>query len=321
MAVWLVTGATGFVGRHVLDALVRGDERLVPSGTRVIVLGRHCPEQWHSDDFTEVDLTDTNQLAAVIQRIAPDYVIHTAGRTPPAADEELYRANFWATIHLLSALRSVRKPARVVLSGSAAEFGPVDLQDLPVAETFMGYPRDAYGRSKYLATSAGLAERSPLEVMVARVFNPIGPGTPPTQAFGRFADRLTDPDADPLNLVVGDLDARRDFIDVRDVARAMITLALQGQAGLAYNVGTGRSHPVGQGLERLIELSGRVVRVSVDPALKSRRGPADSRANIDRILTQTDWRPSISWDQSLADLWHDVDTRKHGRRTDQAAAA
>ncbi len=98
----------------------------------------------------------------------------------------------------------------------------------------MGYPRDAYGRSKYLATSAGLAERSPLEVMVARVFNPIGPGTPPTQAFGRFADRLTDPDADPLDLVVGDLDARRDFIDVRDVARAMIALALQrsGRAGL-----------------------------------------------------------------------------------------
>ncbi len=59
-------------------------------------------------------------------------MIHTAGRTPPAPDEELYRANFWATIHLLSALRSMRKPARVVLSGSAAELGPVDPEDLPV---------------------------------------------------------------------------------------------------------------------------------------------------------------------------------------------
>ena len=157
--------------------------------------------------------------------------------------------------------------------------------------------------------------------MVARVFNPIGPGTPPTQAFGRFADRLTDPDADPLNLVVGDLDARRDFIDVRDVARAMITLALHGNAGLAYNVGTGRSHAVGEGLERLIELSGRAVRVSVDPALKSRRGPADSRANIDRILTQTDWRPSISWEQSLETLGARSTPASTGHRTDQAAAA
>jgi nucleoside-diphosphate-sugar epimerase len=321
MAVWLVTGATGFVGRHVLDALKKGDESLVPSETRVIVLGRRCPEKWPRDDFAEVDLTDTEQLPGVIERIAPDYVIHTAGRTPPAPDEELYRANFWATIHLLSALRSTRNPARVVLSGSAAEFGPVDLEDLPVAESYVGFPRDAYGRSKYLATSAGLAERSPREVMVARVFNPIGPGTPPTQAFGRFADRLTDPDADPLNLVVGDLDARRDFIDVRDVARAMISLALGGRAGLTYNVGTGRSHRVGEGLERLIELSGRAVRVSVDPALQSRRGPADSRANIDRILTHTDWRPSISWDQSLEDLWREVDTRKRRHARDQVAAA
>lgn len=321
MAVWLVTGATGFVGRHVLDLLERGDVGVSRSENKVIVLGRRCPDGWSRDQFVEADLTDTGQLPDVIRGIAPDYVIHSAGRTPPAPDEELYRANFWATIHLLSALRSVRKPARVVLSGSAAELGPVDSDDLPVAETYTGYARDAYGRSKYLASSAGLAERSPLEVMVARVFNPIGPGTPATHAFGRFADRLTDPDADPLNLVVGDLDARRDFIDVRDVARAMMTLALQGKPGLAYNVGTGRSRGVGEGLKRLIELSGRPVRVSIDPALQSRRGPADSRANIDRILTHTDWRPSISWDQSLEDLWREIDTRKRGHRADQVAAA
>jgi nucleoside-diphosphate-sugar epimerase len=192
---------------------------------------------------------------------------------------------------------------------------------LPVDETYTGYPRDAYGRSKYLATAAGLAERAPLEVMVARVFNPIGPGTPPTQAFGRFSDRLTDPDADPLNLVVGDLDACRDFIDVRDVACAMITLALHGHTGLIYNVGTGRSHRVGEGLERLKQLSGRDVRVSVDPELQRRRGPVDSRANIDRIMTHTGWQPSISWEQSIEDLWREVDGRKRQRRAEQVAAA
>ena len=102
---------------------------------------------------------------------------------------------------------STRKPARWRCPARRPSFGLVDPEFLPVNETFKGYPREAYGRSKWLATSAGLAERLPLEVVVARVFNPIGPGTPPTQAFGRFADRLTDPDADPLNLVVGDLDA------------------------------------------------------------------------------------------------------------------
>jgi GDP-4-dehydro-6-deoxy-D-mannose reductase len=207
------------------------------------------------------------------------------------------------------------------LSGSAAELGPVDPKSLPVDDNVTGYPREAYGRSKCLATSAGLGDQASLEVMVARVFNPIGPGTPSTQAFGQFADRLTDPGADPLSLVVGDLDARRDFVDVRDVARAMIDVALRGRARHVYNVGTGRSRRVGEGLERLIQLSGRTVRVSVDPDLQRRRGPIDSRARIDRITSHTGWQPMISWEQSLDDLWSEVNARKRPMRADRVAAA
>jgi nucleoside-diphosphate-sugar epimerase len=321
MAVWLVTGATGFVGRHVLGALEKGASGPSQAENTVIVLGRRCPEGWPRANFIAADLTDAARLPEVIERISPDVVIHTAGRTPPAPDEELYRGNFWATIHLLSALRAAHKSVRIVLSGSAAELGPVDLDRLPVDEAFTGYPRDAYGRSKCLATSAGLAERPPLEVVVARVFNPIGPGMPVSQAFGRFADRLTDPEADPLSLVVGDLDARRDFVDVRDVADAMIALALRGRTGHVYNVGTGQSRRVCEGLERLIHLSGRTVRVSVDPALQNRRGPSDSCASIDRITSHTGWRPAISWEQSLGDLWGEVDARKRPLRAGHGAAA
>ena len=278
MAVWLITGATGFVGRHVLSALHgESDDPRTPEN-KLIVLGRRRPDDWPEDAFVAADLNDANQLGETIRRIAPDFVIHTAGRTPPASDEELYRANFWATIHLLSALRSTRRPVRIVLSGSAAELGPVDAADLPVNETHACNPIDAYGRSKWLATVGGLSERAPLEVMVARVFNPIGPGTPATQAFGQFAARLNDPDPDPLKLEVGDLDSCRDFIDVRDVARAMIALALRGRANLVYHVGTGRSHRVGDGLDRLVRLSGRTVKVSVDPAFHKSRADRPTRA-------------------------------------------
>jgi len=321
MAVWLITGATGFVGRHVLGALQDGFDDSSRSEDQLIVLGRRRPADWPEDAFVATDLNDADQLGETIRGIAPDVMIHTAGRTPPASDDELYRANFWATIHLLSALRSGRRPVRIVLSGSAAEQGPVAASELPVAETHACNPIDAYGRSKWLATVGGLSERAPLEVIVARVFNPIGPGTPATQAFGRFAARLNDPGPDPLELGVGDLDARRDFIDVRDVARAMIALALRGQSGLVYNVGTGQSRRVGEGLDRLIGLSRRAVRVSVDQALKSRRGPADSRASIDRIVSHTGWRPRISWEQSLDELWADVEARNPLHRVDRGAAA
>jgi GDP-4-dehydro-6-deoxy-D-mannose reductase len=321
MAVWLITGATGFIGRHVLSVLKRGALELSSPENKLLVLGRRCPEDWPEAAFVAADLNDANQLGATIRTIAPDVVIHTAGRTPPASDDELYRANFWATIHLLNALRSARRPARVVLSGSAAELGLIDAAELPVDETHACNPIDAYGRSKWLGTVGGLSERAPLEVMIARIFNPIGPGTPPTQAFGRFAARLSDPGPDPVELGVGNLDACRDFIDIRDVAQAMIALALRGQPGLVYNVGTGRSRRVADGLDRLLQLCGRVVKVSVDPALRRRREPADSRADIDRIVAHTGWRPAISWEQSLADLWGEVCAAKRLHFWDQEAAA
>jgi GDP-4-dehydro-6-deoxy-D-mannose reductase len=321
MTVWLVTGATGFVGHYVLDALKARNTEPSNTGTRVVVLGRRRPPDWPEGDFVCTDLTDAANVREAIAQISPDFVIHTAGRTPPAPDEDLYRANFWATMHLLTALRSSHKAVRVVLAGSAAELGPVETKDLPVDEAHAGYPTTAYGRSKLLATAAGLAERGPLDVVVARVFNPIGPGMPASHAFGRFADRLTDPGSDPLDLEVGDLDARRDFVDVRDVAHAMIAVALHGQSRLVYNVGTGRSRRVGEGLDRLIQLSNRSVRVRIDPALRARRGPDDSRASINRILTHTNWRPSISWEQSLADLWNEAVARKRPYQYDQGAAA
>jgi nucleoside-diphosphate-sugar epimerase len=321
MAVWLITGATGFVGRYVLDAVKAGVEGLARSETEVVALGRRCPLGWPERSFVAADLNDTASLRQAVQTISPDFVVHTAGRTPPALDEELYRANFWATIHLLGALRTIKKPLRVVLSGSAAELGPVDAANLPVDEAYRCQPDSAYGRSKWLATNAGLAEKAPLDVLVGRVFNAIGPGTPTSQAFGQFADRLSDLDPDPLSLRVGDLESRRDFIDVRDVARAMIALALRGRAGLIYHVGTGRSQRVGDGLERLIRQSARSVEVRVDPSIQSRRGPADSCADIDRIVSHTGWHPTVSWEQSLVDLWREAQDRKRGPRHDEAAAA
>jgi GDP-4-dehydro-6-deoxy-D-mannose reductase len=176
---------------------------------------------------------------------------------------------------------------------------------LPVAEPCPCNPIDAYGRSKWFATVAGLAERPPLEVNVARVFNPIGPCMPHAQAFGEFADQLASKMADPLPLVVGNLEIRRDFIDVRDVARALVAVALRGRSGLVYHVGTGESRRVGDGLDELIRLSGRSVKLCMDPRRSQRRAPLDSRADIRRIVDHTCWTPRVPFEQSLVDLWQE----------------
>jgi GDP-4-dehydro-6-deoxy-D-mannose reductase len=303
MAVWLVTGGSGFVGHHVLKAL-RNGRQPASADARIVALGRRCPDGCPKADFVSADLGDLANLRQAVAKVSPDFVIHTAGKTPPATNEELFQANFWATVHLLDAVRSLEKPVRMVLSGSAAELGAVEPSDSPVDEEYRCDPIDAYGRSKWMATIRGLAERPPMQVMVGRIFNVIGPGTPPSQAFGRFAERLGEPGEDPLDLNVGDLDALRDFIDVRDVADALIAIATRGTAGRVYHIATGHARPVREGLDRLVSLSGRTVKLRFDPAVATRRGPAVSHAKIARITTETGWTPTVPWEQSLTDLWN-----------------
>ena len=297
MPVWMVTGGSGFLGSHLLARL-----GWQPSpGVEVVAVGRTIPAGW-SGRFEVMDLDQPEAVARVLERMRPSVVFHLAGRTPPALDLEFEQGNTRATVGLLDALQSSSQPVRVVLVGSAAELGPVPVADLPVGESWPCRPVGAYGLSKWLASAAGLAAREPLEVVVARLFNPIGPGMPESQALGRFARALAQGEG-PTTLTVGDLDARRDFIDVRDVAEALVSLATRGDSGRVFHVGTGQSRRVGDGLDRLIALSGRTVLIQGDPGFGSPTGPSDSRADITRITTEVGWSPRIGWEQSLADLW------------------
>lgn len=273
----------------------------------VVSLGRRLPAGCDPRAFVAADLEQPETVARALRRVNPSVVIHAAGRTPPGTPDEFERANTRATLHLIDALRTNRPYARLVVVGSAAELGPVPPHRLPVGEDEPCRPADAYGESKYLATLAALATRGPLEVMVARVFNPVGPGLPSHQAFGRFVARLLDPCPGPL--FVGDLDARRDFVDVRDVATALIALAECGRAGRLYHVGTGRSHGVGEGLLRLYRRSGRNLDVRVDPNLANAPGPRDSTADVRRINGETGWHAAIDFETSLDDLWDEAAAR------------
>ncbi len=298
MPVWAVTGGSGFLGGHLLARL--GAE--ARPGVEVVAIGRACPAGWPSAAFERADLLDREALGRALDRIRPDAAFHLAGRTPPATDAELHEGNVLATTRLLDGLRELGRPCRVVLAGSAAELGPVPAEALPVGEDHPCRPVGAYGRGKLAATRAALAAQPPLEVVVARIFNPIGPGAPANQALGRFATELARGEG-PVRLEVAGLDERRDFVDARDVADALIALARSGRGGRVYHVGTGRSRAVGEGLDRLIALSGREVEVDVRPGDPGSRGPSDSRADVGRIAAETGWAARIAWDDSLGDLW------------------
>ena len=299
----LVTGGSGFLGRPLVRILKAQSEP-----ENVVIFTRRDSNGTDPPGFRRVDLLDRERLNNLIAEIRPSTVYHLAGKTPPADSGLFYRDNLLATLHLFDALRQVASPCRVVLVGSAAELGPVPVTDLPVGEGYPCQPIDPYALSKWLATCVGLAATHPLEVVIARVFNPIGPGLPVTQALGRFADELAR-GSEPIRLEVGNLEARRDFIDVRDVAEALVVLGRKGQPGRVYHVGTGQSHRVGDGLSRLIDRSGRLVELEVDPVRIRPMGPPDSRADIRRITSETGWLPRIPWEQSLDDIWDDARAR------------
>ena len=283
---WLVTGASGFLGRHLLARLDGETVEIVGLGRRPI-RGEIA--------FVQADLLDPAGLSCALRRIAPDVVFHLAGKTPPADAEALDRSNRVATLRLIDALAGLDHPCRLVVAGSAAELGPVVIEDLPVGEEYPAHPDGDYGRSKLAATAAALGAGA----VVARVFNPIGPGTPPSQALGRFAAILANGEA-ATTLTVGDLSPRRDFIDARDAAEALVALAVGARPGL-YHVGTGESRGIGEGLNALIRLSGRPVRIEVDGSRPP--GPLDSRADIRRIRAEVGWSPRIPFERSVADLW------------------
>src|SRR4051812_42962654 len=111
MPVWLVTGGSGFLGRHLLAAL----KAMAPPGADIIAIGRRRPGAWPVEAFRRADLDDLAGLSRMILDLAPEVVFHTAGQTPPADPVRFYRGNTRATVHLLESLRARRRPTRIVL--------------------------------------------------------------------------------------------------------------------------------------------------------------------------------------------------------------
>ncbi len=300
-ATWLITGSTGFLGRHVVTELA-SEHRV-----RAIGLGRAggMPPSG-LDEFVTIDPFAVESWEAAARRFEPTVVLHLAGRTPPADRAAMVRDNIDLTRVLITALENVGKPVRMVYCGSAAELGDVPESLLPANESITPKPLSDYGLTKWEAALIALRARPPVETVAARIFNPIGPGQPCSQVFGRYArvfreerTRRSQP------WTIAGLSNRRDFVDARDVARALIALGHEGQKGQVYHIGAGVSRSVGEGLEILAKLAGCSAPLLEDLTELS-RGPKDSVADIRRIMAETTWRPSIDFRTSLEDLWNEV---------------
>lgn len=283
----LVTGATGFVGRHLVAHLAAA-----------------------GDDVTisEAEITEPDALEADFCRGRPDTVYHLAAQADVQASfvepAATLRVNVEGTSNVLDAARRAGA-GRVLVVSSADVYGRVEPASLPVDETAAMRPVTPYGASKAAAemvcVQAGLG--GGLDVIRARAFNHLGPGQSDRFVAAGLAARVAANERTGSAVVrVGNVHARRDFTDVRDVVRAYRLLAEHGAAGEAYNVCSGATHGISELAEALIARAKLPMRLATDVELLRPADVPEVRGDPSKLHDATGWRPEVALEQTLDDL-------------------
>lgn len=300
----LITGVAGCAGRHLL-ARLRGD-----AVGAIIGLDAMADPGLPVDEYLRCDMADSLAVDAAVGRAAPDIVFHLAGLMGAAPADTLWRVNVGGFESLCHAIRRRYRDqadrVRMVVVGSAAELGAVGASRLPVPEDAPCSPESDYGRSKLEVTRQALAEptESPLAMVVARPFNLVGPGLSAQLALGSFARQVAAVAAGRQEAVrCGPLDARRDYVDVRDAVDAFVALAQRGCAGQIYNVCCGRSYRIGELLDLLRAQTSRPVPVIVDEGRRRPGDLSDIYGDPSKIKREVGWRPLIAIEQSVTQMY------------------
>jgi GDP-4-dehydro-6-deoxy-D-mannose reductase len=284
----LVTGAAGFAGSHLVDLLARDGRDFVA---------------W---DRASVDLLDAAAVRAAVARVRPSVVYHCAGAAHVgrswARTETTFSVNVRGTHHLLEALRLARVAPRLLVPSSAMVYRSADE---PLTEDHPLVPESPYGVSKLaqeLLACRAIADG--IDVTIARSFNHFGPRQDPSFVASSFARQIAEIESGSRSaeLLVGNLDARRDLTDVRDTVRAYLMLADRGRSGRTYNVCSGHAVTVRELLDRLLSRARTKIAVHVDP---TRYRPNDVPLVLGdptRIQREVGWRAEIPLERTLDDL-------------------
>ena len=286
----LVTGATGFAGRHLVAACEAAGDDVIPAPPSSVA-----------------DLCDPAVVRSLVRDARPDVIYHLAARAHVGMSWEdplgVLAQNVAMTANVLDAVRR-ECPSAVVLSiGSGEEYGPPET--VPTVEDAPLRPQNPYAVSKASSSLVARfhADAHGLRVIHARAFNHSGPGQEPIYAIANFAKQFAaglDAGDDPVRVISGSPDTRRDFTDVRDIVRAYRLLAERGEPG-AFNVCSGVSRSARELIAALSAVAGVPVEHEVDPAKVRAHEVFEVRGSADALRAATGWTPTIPLEQTLAD--------------------
>lgn len=307
----LITGITGFAGSHLAEYLSL-DPEIQLIGTFLFEDSiKNLGDLQGKIDLVKLDLTDKDSVGNLIASKKPDEIYHLAALSAPSksfADPlGTLTNNIAAQVHLLEAVRSTGLTnTKILIIGSGDMYGLVKKEDLPIDENTPFNPTNPYSVSKIAQDYLGLQYFLTYKLPIIRVrpFNHIGPRQAPGFVVADFAKKIVAierKEIEPI-LTVGNLDAKRDFTDVRDMVRAYSMILKKGIPGDVYNIGSGISYPISEILEKLISLSTAKITIQKDPALKRPLDNPELVCDSSKMQQLTGWQPEIALEKSLEDV-------------------
>lgn len=307
----LIIGGAGFVGAYLIEHLKHDLEHEV-------VVTKMETEMISAEgvEVCDLNILVKEDIVHLFRQVHPDYIFHLAAQSSVSVSwrnpQLTIDVNIKGGVNVLEALRELDYKPRLLLIGSGEEYGHILPGETPIGEDNNTRPGNIYAATKACQNMFGkiYADAYGLDIMMVRAFNHIGPNQIPLFVVADFCKQVAEIEAGKREPVikVGNLSAKRDFTDVRDVVCAYGLLMEKGKAGETYNVGSGHAIAIEDLLQMILKNSDLQIKVEVDP---EKLRPVDVpiiEADIRKISEETGWHPGISLEQTIRetlDYWRE----------------
>lgn len=297
----LIIGAAGFVGNYLINEIMENE--IEPYATKLPY------EKLENDSIKvyDLDIMDKDAVIALLFEIRPDFIFHLAAQSSvglawknPGLTVDV---NIKGSLNVMDAVRQLFYKPRVLLIGSGEEYGHIHSRETPISEDNALRPGNIYAATKVCQNMIGniYSKAYDLEIMMVRAFNHIGPGQASMFVVSDFCKQVAEIEKNLREPVmkVGNLAAKRDFTDVRDVVKAYVKLIQLGKAGETYNVGSGKAKTISEILDLIVSMSDTKIKVEIDT---NKIRPVDVpiiEADITKLNQLTKWVPQIPLEQTI----------------------
>ena len=306
----LVTGVTGFAGSHLVDYMLTRNDCEIFGIQRWRSRTENIEHFADKITILECDLRDATSTRDTLERVRPDWIFHLAAQsfvpTSWIAPTESLTTNIFGQLNVFEAVRKIGLKCRIQLACSSEEYGMVFPNEVPIKETNPLRPLSPYAVSKVTQDMLGYQYWMSFQVDSVRTrgFNHEGPRRGPVFVASDFAKQIADIEKGrkPPVLRVGNLEAKRDFTDVRDMVRAYWLALEKCEPGEVYNICSGTAWSIQKVLDHLLSLTKTKIEVKQDPA---RLRPSDVPILLgdnSKFVKATGWKPVIPFEKTLADM-------------------